>query len=197
MYDYKDIFRHCTDEEITTVTEIPYFEGDFWPNVVEETIKELDMEEEEERKASEAASVDVHVRMLCTLTNTLVQLLYTNCMLASPPCSRTELVPRKLASAALARKAVARKLEPVEPRTAKRVVLSSEETLSPRRFIRPWRSTKRCVWCVCMCVSLCVSLCVCVCVCVLWKLSPILFLSGVFCGAVAAALPVLSSSCHN
>ena len=59
VYDHKDIFRHCTDEEITTVTEIPYFEGDFWPNVIEETIKELDMEEEEERKASEAASVDV------------------------------------------------------------------------------------------------------------------------------------------
>ena len=39
------------------MTDIPYFEGDFWPNVIEETIKELD-QEEEERKASEA-SVDV------------------------------------------------------------------------------------------------------------------------------------------
>lgn len=40
------------------VTDIPYFEGDFWPNVIEETIKELD-QEEEERKACEALSVDV------------------------------------------------------------------------------------------------------------------------------------------
>ena len=69
VYDHKDIFRHCTDEEITMVTEIPYFEGDFWPNVIEETIKELDMEEEEERKASEAASVDVwliNIYYICT-----------------------------------------------------------------------------------------------------------------------------------
>ena len=54
---YQDIFQYCTEAEITTVTDIPYFEGDFWPNVIEETIKELD-QEEEETKASEA-SVDV------------------------------------------------------------------------------------------------------------------------------------------
>ena len=47
---YQDIFQYCTEAEITTVTDIPYFEGDFWP---EETIKGLD-QEEEERKASEA-----------------------------------------------------------------------------------------------------------------------------------------------
>lgn len=30
---------------------MPYFEGDFWPNVLEESIKELETEEEERRKA--------------------------------------------------------------------------------------------------------------------------------------------------
>ena len=49
---FQDIFKHCTDEGITSVTEIPYFEGDFWPNVVEETIKELD-QEAKQREASE------------------------------------------------------------------------------------------------------------------------------------------------
>ena len=34
--------------------EMPYFEGDFWPNVLEESIKELDQEEEEKRKREEA-----------------------------------------------------------------------------------------------------------------------------------------------
>lgn len=59
------VYRHCTDEGITTVTEIPYFEGDFWPNVIEETIKELD-QEEEERKASEAAaSGEVTLVVMC------------------------------------------------------------------------------------------------------------------------------------
>ena len=33
---------------------MPYFEGDFWPNVLEESIKELENEEEEKRKREEA-----------------------------------------------------------------------------------------------------------------------------------------------
>ncbi len=48
----QDIFKHCTDECITSVTDIPYFDGDFWPNVIEETIKELD-QEAKQREASE------------------------------------------------------------------------------------------------------------------------------------------------
>lgn len=43
---------------MTSVTEIPYFEGDFWPNVIEENIKELD-QEAKEREASEQASGEV------------------------------------------------------------------------------------------------------------------------------------------
>ena len=54
LFDFQDIFQYCVEEKITTV-DIPYFEGDFWPNLIEETIKELD----QERKASEALSVDV------------------------------------------------------------------------------------------------------------------------------------------
>ena len=34
------------------MTDIPYFDGDFWPNVIEETIKELD-QEAKQREASE------------------------------------------------------------------------------------------------------------------------------------------------
>lgn len=34
---------------------MPYFEGDFWPNVIEESIKELEQEEEEKRKAEASA----------------------------------------------------------------------------------------------------------------------------------------------
>ena len=40
------------------MTEIPYFEGDFWLNVIEETIKELD-QEAREREASEQATSEV------------------------------------------------------------------------------------------------------------------------------------------
>ena len=31
--------------------ELPYFEGDFWPNVLEESIKELEQEEEDRKQA--------------------------------------------------------------------------------------------------------------------------------------------------
>ena len=58
MLILQDIFKFCTDEGVTIVTELPYFEGDFWPNVLEEFIKELD-QEAREREASEFASSDV------------------------------------------------------------------------------------------------------------------------------------------
>lgn len=40
--------------------EIPYFEGDFWPNVIEETIKELD----QEAKQKEASEKDLDVSVM-------------------------------------------------------------------------------------------------------------------------------------
>lgn len=60
LYISQDIFKHCTDEGISSVTEIPYFDGDFWPNVIEETIKELN-QEAQEREASEQAITDVSI----------------------------------------------------------------------------------------------------------------------------------------
>lgn len=58
IQDYKDILKQATEDNLTSVAELPYFEGDFWPNVLEESIKELDHEEEEKRKleAAEAAA---------------------------------------------------------------------------------------------------------------------------------------------
>lgn len=61
LNDLQDIFKHCTEDGITSVTEIPYFDGDFWPNVVEETIKELD----QEAKQREASEKDTDVSVLC------------------------------------------------------------------------------------------------------------------------------------
>lgn len=41
------------------MTEIPYFEGDFWPNILEECIKELEQEEVEKRlREEEEAAAD-------------------------------------------------------------------------------------------------------------------------------------------
>ncbi|XP_077305392.1 CREB-binding protein isoform X1 [Lithobates pipiens] len=58
IHDYKDIFKQATEDRVTTAKELPYFEGDFWPNVLEESIKELEQEEEERKKEESTASCE-------------------------------------------------------------------------------------------------------------------------------------------
>lgn len=41
-----------------TAKELPYFDGDFWPNALEDSIKELDQEEEERKTAAAAAAAE-------------------------------------------------------------------------------------------------------------------------------------------
>ena len=38
----QDMHQQSSDDNLTSVTELAYFEGDFWPNMIEEQIKELD-----------------------------------------------------------------------------------------------------------------------------------------------------------
>jgi len=54
LFCSQDILKDAMENNINSATELPYFEGDFWPNVLEESIKELDQEEEEKRKREEA-----------------------------------------------------------------------------------------------------------------------------------------------
>lgn len=46
------------DNNMQSVVEMPYFEGDFWPNVIEESIKELDEEEEKRLREEAEAEAD-------------------------------------------------------------------------------------------------------------------------------------------
>uniref|UniRef100_A0A672HQL3 histone acetyltransferase n=1 Tax=Salarias fasciatus TaxID=181472 RepID=A0A672HQL3_SALFA len=59
IHDYKDIFKQATEDRLTSAYELPYFEGDFWPNVLEESIKELEQEEEERKKEENTASSEM------------------------------------------------------------------------------------------------------------------------------------------
>jgi E1A/CREB-binding protein len=52
---WQDILKQAMEDKLSSAAELPYFEGDFWPNVLEESIKELDQEEEEKRKQAKAA----------------------------------------------------------------------------------------------------------------------------------------------
>lgn len=40
MLDYKDIYKQALEDNLQSAAELPYFEGDFWPNVMEENIRE-------------------------------------------------------------------------------------------------------------------------------------------------------------
>lgn len=61
------------EDKLSSAAELPYFEGDFWPNVLEESIKELDQEEEEKRKQAEAAEAAANA----VSYNKLIALFYT------------------------------------------------------------------------------------------------------------------------
>jgi hypothetical protein len=49
--------KDCTDNGITKVSDLPYFEGDFWSSTIEDLLKELDIEEEDRRKFEELEAV--------------------------------------------------------------------------------------------------------------------------------------------
>ena len=44
VVDYKDILKQANEDNFKSPAELPYFEGDFWPNVIEKSLKELDLE---------------------------------------------------------------------------------------------------------------------------------------------------------
>lgn len=54
----QDIFKQATEDRLTSAKELPYFEGDFWPNVLEESIKELEQEEEERKREENSTSTE-------------------------------------------------------------------------------------------------------------------------------------------
>jgi len=49
---FQDILQDAIDNDLTCVTQMAYFEGDFWPNIIEDCIRELNEEEEEEKHLS-------------------------------------------------------------------------------------------------------------------------------------------------
>lgn len=60
---FQDIFKQATEDRLTSAKELPYFEGDFWPNVLEESIKELEQEEEERKREENTSNESTDVRI--------------------------------------------------------------------------------------------------------------------------------------
>ncbi|GFQ91282.1 CREB-binding protein [Trichonephila clavata] len=67
IVDYKDILRQATEDNLTSAAELPYFDDDFWPNVLEESIKE-EQDEEQKRKA-EASAAEAAARVVATASD--------------------------------------------------------------------------------------------------------------------------------
>ena len=42
VLDYRDIYKQALEDNLQSPAELPYFDGDFWPNVLEENIRELE-----------------------------------------------------------------------------------------------------------------------------------------------------------
>merc|ERR1712045_203804 len=55
VLDDKDIYKQALEDNIQSPAELPYFEGDFWPNVMEENIRELEQEEEARKRELQEA----------------------------------------------------------------------------------------------------------------------------------------------
>lgn len=68
------------EDKLSSAADLPYFEGDFWPNVLEESIKELDQEEEEKRKQAEAAEAAAAAANAVSFSNMFI-LLFNSCQM--------------------------------------------------------------------------------------------------------------------
>lgn len=69
---FQDIFKQATEDRLTSAKELPYFEGDFWPNVLEESIKELEQEEEERKREENTSNESTDVRTALRFLSTFI-----------------------------------------------------------------------------------------------------------------------------
>ncbi|KAG5450308.1 Histone lysine acetyltransferase crebbp [Clonorchis sinensis] len=58
VVDYKDICQEACESGLVSPTELAYFEGDFWPNTLEELFKEMDEEDAKRKREQEALARD-------------------------------------------------------------------------------------------------------------------------------------------
>lgn len=50
VYSYKDIFNQAKDDQLDTPMRLPYFEGDYWPRIIDECIQSAEKDEEIDKR---------------------------------------------------------------------------------------------------------------------------------------------------
>ena len=66
----QDMHQQSSDDDLTSIVQLPYFEGDFWPKVIEEQIKELDQKVQVEA----SGEVNVEVCYECIISVIVVRI---------------------------------------------------------------------------------------------------------------------------
>lgn len=56
---YQDIWTQATEDGLSGANELPYFKGDFWPDMLETCIKKVEQEEKKRKKKEKRASDEV------------------------------------------------------------------------------------------------------------------------------------------
>ena len=72
----QDILKDAVDSNLSSAKDLAYFEGDFWPNVIEDSIRELDQEEEEKRKREEAEAAEAEAQDVVEETVDAVRIFF-------------------------------------------------------------------------------------------------------------------------
>ena len=54
VVSYQDIRKQAKEDGVKSAMDLPYFEGDFWPNVIEDYIKEIEVERQQKQQAQQA-----------------------------------------------------------------------------------------------------------------------------------------------
>ena len=61
VLDYKDVYKQAVEDNLASPVELPYFDGDFWPNALEDCIREL------EEKDSNPTKCNLTTKTYCIL----------------------------------------------------------------------------------------------------------------------------------
>lgn len=153
----QDILKQAMEDRLSSAADLPYFEGDFWPNVLEESIKELDQEEEEKRKQAEAAEAAaaaanavscVRQMFLFVCNNHLSHVIYIYICMSSclfryfryPKTRKLQTVRRR----ARRRRKNPTNLKRIKGKIARNRILLRPAMIFPRKSLPPWKNTRRC-----------------------------------------------------
>ena len=68
-FSAQDMHQQSSDDNLTSIVQLPYFDGDFWPKVIEEQIKELDQKVQVEA----SGEVNVEVYYMCIISVIIVR----------------------------------------------------------------------------------------------------------------------------